>query len=74
MKRRRAYLSLADFLQGEGIIQATLAKRAGITQGHLSFIISGDRTPSLPLALKLSRLTNVPVETLVGKLHTESVA
>lgn len=74
MKRRKAYPTLTAYLEAEGIRQGILAKRAGIQQSHLSMIISGDRTPSLPLALKLSRLCNVPVETLVGKLHTEDVA
>jgi transcriptional regulator with XRE-family HTH domain len=74
MKRRRAYPTLAAYIEGERVNQTTLAKRAKITQGHLSLIISGDRTPSLALALRLSQIANVPVETLVGKLHTEDVA
>ena len=71
MKRRRAYPTLATYMETEGINQRDFAKRAGITQGHLSLVISGDRTPSLPLALKLARIANVPVESLIGKLHTE---
>lgn len=69
MKRKTAYATLNAFLEAEGIAQQDLAKRAQITQGHLSLILSGERTPSLPLALKLSRIANVPVESLVGKLH-----
>ena len=71
MKRKRAYISLAAYLEGERLTQVDLAKKVGITQSHLSLIVRGDRTPSLPLALELSRVTNVPVETLVGKLHTQ---
>ena len=74
MKRRRAYPTLAAYIDGESVNQVTLAKRAKITQGHLSLIISGQRTPRLPLALRLSQITNVPVEALVGKLHTQHVA
>lgn len=70
MKHRKAYATLTDYLEAEGLAQQDLAKRAKITQGHLSLILRGERTPSLPLALKLSRIANVPVESLVGKLHT----
>lgn len=74
MKRRIAYATLSDYLEAEGLQQQELAKRAQITEGHLSLILRGERTPSLPLALKLSKIANVPVESLVGKLHTEHEA
>lgn len=74
MKRRKAYPTLGAYLSENSIRQVAFAKQAGITQSHLSSILAGERTPSLPLALKLSRIANVPVETLVGKLHTEDVA
>jgi transcriptional regulator with XRE-family HTH domain len=74
MKRRKAYPTLNAYIEANGINQVDFAKRAGIVQGHLSMILNGERTPSLPLALKLARLANCPVETLVGKLHTEDVA
>lgn len=74
MKRRKAYPTLQAFIQETGTPQFQLAKRAGIGQAHLSLILSGERTPSLPLALKIARIANIPVETLVGKLHTEGVA
>jgi transcriptional regulator with XRE-family HTH domain len=70
MKRRKAYPTLHDFLEQEGITQQDLAKKAEIGQPHLSLILKGERTPSLPLALKLSRIANIPVESLVGKLHS----
>jgi len=74
MRRRKAFPTLHAYMDEMAVSQRTLAKRAGITQAHLSMILSGDRTPSLPLALKLARIANIPVETLIGKLHTESVA
>lgn len=74
MKKRKAYATLQAFLNETQMPQFQLAKRAGIAQSHLSMILSGERTPSLPLALKLSQIANIPVETLVGKLHTEDVA
>lgn len=74
MKRRKAYPTLHAYLEETGTPQFQLAKKAGITQGHLSLILSGERTPSLPLALELAKIANIPVETLVGKLHTSDVS
>jgi transcriptional regulator with XRE-family HTH domain len=74
MKRRKAYPTLQAFLEETGTPQFELAKKANIGQAHLSLILSGERTPSLPLALKLARIANIPVETLVGKLHTVDVS
>lgn len=74
MKRKTAYMTLKDYIDREGINQSEFAKKLKITQGHLSLVISGQRTPSLPLALKLSRIANVPMESLLGKLHSHDVA
>lgn len=75
MKRRKAYATLRDYMDAHPeLTQEALAKRLQITQGHLSLILSGERTPSLPLAVELARIANVPVETLVGKLHDEHVS
>jgi DNA-binding XRE family transcriptional regulator len=70
MKRKTAYPTLKDYIERESVNQGVLAKRVKITQSHMSLIISGQRTPSLPLAVELSRIANVPIESLVGKLHT----
>lgn len=74
MKRRKAFPTLQAFLEETGTPQYVVAKRAKITQGHLSLILRGERTPSLPLALELAKIANIPVETLVGKLHTDAVS
>lgn len=74
MKRRIAYPSLPAFVEATGIPQQDLAKKAGIVPSHLSMILKGERTPSLPLALKLAKIANIPVESLVGKLHEADVA
>ncbi|HMJ82295.1 MAG TPA: helix-turn-helix transcriptional regulator [Vicinamibacterales bacterium] len=65
MKRKRAYLTLADYLESEGVDQRTLAKKAGTTQPNISMIKNRQRSASLGLALKLSRIANVPVESLL---------
>lgn len=74
MRRRKAFPTLKAFLDETGMPQQVLAKRAGIAQSHISMIVSGERTPRLPLALKLARIANVPVESLIGKLHEDSGA
>lgn len=72
MKRRKAYPTLKAFFDGTQIPQYEIAKRAGIVESHLSMIMNGERTPSLPLALKLAQIANIPVESLVGKLHEDA--
>jgi len=69
MRRRKAFPTLQAYMDETGISQGSLSKRADISQAHLSMILSGERTPSLPLALKLARIANIPVETLIGKQH-----
>lgn len=70
MKRRQAYPTLQAYLEASDITQCALAKKAGIDESYLSLILSGARTPSLPLAVKLARIANIPVESLLGKVHT----
>lgn len=41
--------------------QEWLAAQLGISKSHMSMILSGQRRPSLTLALKLEELTGVPV-------------
>lgn len=63
--RRRArgpFPSLRAFFERTGVRQSDIASDAGISEAHLSNIISGKRAPSYELAIILSRLTNVPIE------------
>lgn len=69
MKRRKAYPSLQAYLEETDTPQYELAKRLKIGQAHLSLILSRRRTPSLPLALKIAKVANIPVETLLGDVH-----
>jgi transcriptional regulator with XRE-family HTH domain len=46
----------------EGLTQAQLAKKAGVTEAYVSMIESGGRrNPSLPILKKLGRALGVPV-------------
>ena len=47
-----------------GTSQQELAKVLSISQSHLCNILRGNRRASLKLVLRLSALTNVPIETI----------
>lgn len=51
-------------MEATGTNQAELAKRAGINPSHLSNILRRSRRASLYLALRLSKLTGVPIEVI----------
>jgi transcriptional regulator with XRE-family HTH domain len=49
-----------DWLESKGKSRAALAGDLGISPSHLSLILSGERTPSLELAVAIERLTGIP--------------
>jgi DNA-binding XRE family transcriptional regulator len=61
---RRPYASIKAWRDATGTKQEALAKRIGISQQHLANIECGTRTCSLEVAKKLSKLTNVPIESI----------
>jgi transcriptional regulator with XRE-family HTH domain len=63
-KRRGPFLSLRAFFERTGRHQRDIAADVGISESHLSNIVSGKRTPSLAIAKALSQLTNVPIESI----------
>lgn len=65
MKTRRVYRSLHEWLDRTGTKQRTLARRAGISEQHISMLLRGSRRCSIRVALRLSSITGVPVEKLV---------
>ena len=64
-KHRRAYPTVHAWMEATGHSQYELAQQLGICDSHLSNILSKTRKPSLDVALKLSRMTNVPIESIV---------
>lgn len=72
-RRRGPYSSLKSFFERTGECQRDIAADLGISESHLSNIVSGKRTPSLGIAKKLSVLTNVPIESIGGEPATEIV-
>lgn len=63
---RRPYASLRAWREATGTKQEDLARRAGISPTHLANIEGKTRGCSLEVAMRLSRLTNVPVELIAS--------
>jgi transcriptional regulator with XRE-family HTH domain len=61
----KKYKSLADFLDQTGATQAEFAARVGVQQSLISRIVNGERTPSLPLAVRIASEASIPLESLV---------
>ena len=53
---------LRKLLIDRGIKQTWLANRAGITDTALSEIVTGKRTPTLPVAKRIARVLEMRVE------------
>jgi len=62
---RRKPKTLAEWVATCGKTQGEIASTLGISEGHLSHLIYGGRQPSLPLAVRISELTGVPIESLL---------
>lgn len=64
---RRAYVSLRAWRDATGTKQEDLARMAGISQQHLANIELKTRSCSLEVAMRLSRITNVPIEAIASE-------
>jgi len=64
-KKRRAYPSVQAWMEATGTNQTVLASKIGCKQSHLSNVLRKSRRCSLYLGLRLSHLTNVPLENIV---------
>ncbi len=61
---RRPFRSVREWQEATGTNNRRLAKLIGCKPAHLSNVLSKSRRCSLALALKLSHVTNVPIETI----------
>ena len=61
---RRAFQSVQDWQVATGTNNARLARMLGCTESHLSNVLRKSRRCSLALALKLSKISHVPIETI----------
>lgn len=63
--RRRArgpFPTLRAFFDQTGIRQSDIAADLGISESHMSNLVSGKRKPSYRIATALTTLTNVPFD------------
>lgn len=63
---RTRHKTLRAFLAATRISQTELAALLGVSHSTVSYWAAGKRTPRLSVAVKLSRLTGIPVERLVA--------
>lgn len=53
---------MRDWMRRRGFTQADASRYLEMDQGYLSRLLASAQTPGLRLALKLERLTGIPVE------------
>ena len=64
---RRIYPNLHSYFVEHPRTQSQIADEMGISMAFLSNIKWGNREPNLPLALKIARRCQVPLESLIVK-------
>lgn len=57
---------ISKLLYDQHKTQVWLAKKCGVTKGHINQIINGKTTPSLNLLLKISKALNVNIEKIIN--------
>ncbi len=57
-----ARMTLSEYLKTNGIRQTRFAEKMGMSNSYLSQIVSGDRKPSLTLALRIQAETGGAVD------------
>ncbi len=64
---------LRSYLKETGTRQAELAKRVGVSFGHMSALVNGDKTPGLELAVRIEDATEgrVPARSWVPAASPE---
>ena len=73
-RARRPFPTIQAWMDSRGYRQEDVAKLAGISQSHLCNILRKRRGCSLDVALRLSELTNVPLDAIVDRrLHLVKV-
>lgn len=63
----RKYASLSAYFKATRARHREVAEKVGVTPSAISLYAAGKRTPRLATALKLARVCNVPVDTLLER-------
>lgn len=66
--KRRTYPNLETYFEESGDTQMALAARLNRSQAWVSRVKNGRQEPSIAEALAISRLTGVPLESLIVKI------
>jgi transcriptional regulator with XRE-family HTH domain len=66
--------ALAEFVTKSGMRQAELAAQAKCSRSLISMVLRGSRYPSPALAVRISRITGVPLASLVSPANQRILA
>lgn len=58
-------MTLDQWMRDNKISDTALAGRVGVSRPYISRIRAGERQPSLPVAVKLAKVTKLPVATFI---------
>jgi len=64
---KQRYRTLADYFEQTGTSQIALARKLKVSKSYISLLASGERQPSLSLALRIEALTGVPASSMVSE-------
>lgn len=65
-------MTLAEYMVEKNIKDAPLAREVGCDRSMITKIRLNQATPSLPLAVRISQYTGVPIEKLIKSKETEA--
>lgn len=63
-RRKRTYDTIQDWMEATGTNTTELARLIGCKKSHMSLVLRKSRRCSLDLALRLSKVTGVSIETI----------
>ncbi|WP_022697894.1 helix-turn-helix domain-containing protein [Euryhalocaulis caribicus] len=58
--------SLSTWRKSKGNSFVGLAGEVGVSVSYISDIANGRKTPALPIAMKITQITGVPLESLIA--------
>jgi transcriptional regulator with XRE-family HTH domain len=67
-------MTLAEYMADKNIKDAALAKEVKCDRSMITKIRRNQATPSLPLAVKISQYTGVPIENLIASEEVEKAS
>lgn len=68
MTARRIYPDLASYLKDTGTTQTAFAEKVGASQSTISRILSKELVPDVGLALRISKIARIPLESLIAEV------